>query len=483
MICEEKRGVDVSSNKGNSNLLVIKVTPKPVIIDGHWIDWKFKDETYSKDKPFEGEDGTSHLIKKISKWDDLRIKAYNDKVIIRIKTKNIPLSIGKLNLEIKEYDQIFDDFIIKVEAKRSVDANPDVFTAMISLDESFYKGSGKEKEGEFIFNVSVSYKNEDGREIYLEKKLPKISGDRLVVQKLNGRYSTKDSGGIAGREKFKIDEGLFLYDEDVKMERDMVDNLKNADYWKKFIKVVSNGKLDVDKNRSLINTMPESEYYWRYVLNGKLKELGTKFQFYLIKDGFEGFLPPNLTIKWQTKHEGDVRIYHDFTNADRVRFYNHLGGNEKPPKGAQEYFDANDALVIFDKEGKIVDVLLILTRYNGKTDQKKFSEKRKRNRWNNRMVYLAMPENPGYNYRGLSVFDHDNDSVDIYGMLGSRGCYQVCPVHPDGKATKKPWNDFVKSFFPENWRQILNDTRVLYKAKDFDNVVRYKLGHMWIAGY
>jgi ferritin-like metal-binding protein YciE len=338
-----------------------------------------------------------------------------------------------------------------------------------------------EEGKEFIFKVLLSYKNDHGQEIKHEEILPERPEERLVIENFTGRYSVKGAGRIAGRKKYNIDKNIFLYDEEVTMDRDMTKNIKNAGYWKKYIKAVTNGKIDVDQNRLYINNMSEQDYSGKYVGTDKLKEPGTGLQFYLIKDGFEGFLPPDVQIKWATKYKGLQRIKHDFKNGNKVEFFNHLGGEDE--KGAREYFHANEALVIFDKNGAIVDVFLLLMSFNRKNDHMESSVKTNKKSWNDKMVCMAMPPTKGYDYPGLSVYEPGHYAADIHGMNGSHNSYQVCYIQPDGKGSKKPWYDFVSKYFPGNWKKIVKDSRELHKVEGSRNTARYKIGHIWVAGY
>lgn len=93
-------------------------------------------------------------------------------------------------------------------------------------------------------------------------------------------------------------------------------------------------------------------------------------------------------------------------------------------------FDANDALVVFDLNGKLVGATQILI-----PDKKKYSQTHKS--WDNKDVAAYKG-----NWLGLKV---NNDPRQIHGPIGSIRCIQASPLGKDFQ---------VQNRGSESWRNI-----------------------------
>lgn len=224
-----------------------------------------------------------------------------------------------------------------------------------------------------------------------------------------GRYS----GAKGAERKYEIDKAIYL-EEGVK--GNLLENIGSAKYWKSYIERASKKAI-------------------------RVQDASPGLQFFMVKDGFEGFLPPKVTRAWNYKDVDpdlqNVEVTHDFdASADDVEFYNPIAG----PHGAVESFEANEALVVFDGRGTLDSVFQLLISNIRKKDH--LSE----GSWNNKRVLLATPR--AYSYPGLSIEDFDRYFADIHGYIGSHGCVQICPVQPDGSIDFSPWDEFATKHLP-----------------------------------
>lgn len=155
------RKVEETFPEKKEDMLIVNI---PKFIDGRWISWRDKNESYEVDEPFK------YKIKKT---------AFGMKTTIRIKAKNIPKDVERINIEIREEDVFSDDVVesgIRAE-KIKVKDNFSIFEAdALIRKNNYFEDTGKECTSEFYFVPSVNfYRNK------IEKKLPEDKKEYLRI--------------------------------------------------------------------------------------------------------------------------------------------------------------------------------------------------------------------------------------------------------------------------------------------------------------
>jgi len=156
-------------------------------------------------------------------------------------------------------------------------------------------------------------------------------------------------------------------------------------------------------------------------------------------------------IEWSNQYHPDqpkTKVKHDFTDGDNVKFYNPYANNKK---GETQKFDANDALVVFDKNGKLVGATQVLI-----PDKEKY--KQTHTTWDDKDTTSYKGK-----WLGLKV---NNDPRQIHGPIGSIGCIQASPLSKDFKVQEKG---------SESWQKI---RETIKESKDGQT-----LGKMKLVGY
>ena len=137
--------------------------------------------------------------------------------------------------------------------------------------------------------------------------------------------------------------------------------LDNGNYLKELIRLGSNGKQEVSGS-------------------------ARKIQFFIIRGGAEGFLPPDMAGK----------------DASNVVF---PGATTDGKKSSEFRFDNNDLLAVFDPKGKLIRAALLQrpTSITGRWTQK--TANAIYNAWNNKEVSIYRNNNFDVQYLGLVVDD------------------------------------------------------------------------------
>jgi hypothetical protein len=272
-----------------------------------------------------------------------------------------------------------------------------------------------------------------------------------IPTEYKAKYSDDSEGGRLTRySKAEGAEAKKAIDDKIRKEKGIEPNLNDARYWKAFIEEASKGKVKVfDKNNPM------------KIVNGEGKQL------FFIKDGIEGFLPSKQKVDNEFSGQKDQKnkskvetkiITTDFSDGDNIKLVNKLSNNQLEPFN----YKGNDALVIFDKDGKLLVTLPILTK-NPTT----LNDPGDEYPWDNKLVKAPTPQ--GYDYKGFTILDvpanreingnpdpntqvignmdyvptdEDKDKVvDIHGFLGTHGCKQISPLNQAG--IKNPNSDEI----------------------------------------
>ena len=178
----------------------LEVIEKPILIDGEWINWHFRNEKYNDQNPFKSIDGSKTFILNMSK--DNPLLRFGSSALIRIKTKNIPQDISELDIEIYEKDLLFDDFVEKITAKRNKKGNlyTDIFWAPIKIKDKYFSKTGQESISKFVFKV-IKRIVVGNKTYQLEKTFPQKDENIIKVKKtlfpLKKRKGNSSNGIIA----------------------------------------------------------------------------------------------------------------------------------------------------------------------------------------------------------------------------------------------------------------------------------------------
>jgi len=246
-------------------------------------------------------------------------------------------------------------------------------------------------------------------------------------------------------------------------------------------------KMAIDTNLSFeqgISTDRESEEYWRAYISQMSKgsiavhvdplNPVNGLQMFLVKDGIEGFIPLGIfvggarivsaTNSWRGV---DHKVDHDYTDAEKVNFYNPHSGHE-----CEEPFDANDALIVFDAVGRLPKYVNHHTAFSLLIPKYLFPRLDFKDSavgggdWDNRIAKAASPNPFTYQYYGISILDppgsgvlvgdaqahvgdtsaaglpwHGDDGYysDIHEYLGTVGCIMVNSLQTDGNLDGWTW--------------------------------------------
>jgi hypothetical protein len=184
-------------------------------------------------------------------------------------------------------------------------------------------------------------------------------------------------------------------------------DIGNGSYWSSLIAQISKGKHQVET---------------------KAKGL----QFFYVKGGGEGFLPS----------------YYEGKNADRVVFGG--GVTTRGTTSATMIFDNNDALVVFDKQGQLLDAAL-LERPLSIAERNMWTEptaQRILGAWHKRPVALYRNTNFDIHYYGLMIADSlgwyssGRVRVDFHKQEATNGCIFIVDANTPPYADKTRLNVF-----------------------------------------